>query len=117
LPYRHRVFANSFVARSVYIDVESRKWVGLQSGGVIVKDGETWTNLIMSEISHNAWPQAPMLFTGIVRGNLYWLRHVFGYLQEGGEIKNVRSFKRLIIANGLPSKNVLAVIEGKKTTC
>jgi len=101
---------SNFSARALYFDELGRKWIGLLSGGLIVKDGDSWVNVNLPDIfpagaavSANAMAKGE--FGSILIGTSQGL-----VIYSGGDISNAASYKRLTTAYGLPSNNVLDVI-------
>jgi hypothetical protein len=101
---------SNFSARALYFDERGRRWIGLLSGGLIVKDGDSLVNINFPQIfpsgtavSANAIAKGE--FGSILIGTSQGL-----VIYSGGDATAPESYKRLTTAYGLPSNNVLDVI-------
>ena len=102
---------SSFSAKSIFFDNEGRRWVGLLSGGVLVHYNNSWQNLNLPSI----FPSGVSINTNAISqgslGKIYFGTSAGLVIYQGGSITDEPSYKRLTTLNGLPSNNVLDVIE------
>jgi hypothetical protein len=104
----------SFRTTAMYTDREDRRWIGLRSGGVVVKIGSTWKSVNMPTI----FPPGTMInFNAITSDE-------FGYIyigtsaglvvfDNGGDVTDTTFYKRLTTADSLPSNNITGVAYDK----
>lgn len=108
------VLPAGFRTTAMYCDREGRRWVGLRSGGVVVRIGSTWKNVNMPTV---IMPGAMINFNAITSDE-------FGYIyigtnnglvifDNGGDVTDTTFYKRLTTADGLPSNNITGVAYDK----
>lgn len=102
---------STFSAKSIHFDTEGRQWLGLLTGGVLLRQNSNWQNLNLPNIfpagmavSQNAISQGQF-------GKIYFGTSTGLVIYNGGLVTDETSYKRLTTANGLPSNNILDVIE------
>lgn len=108
-------FTNNFTAKSIYFDSYGRQWIGLATGGVIVKDGAVWTSVNMGEI----FPLLVSVNTNAIsedqNKNIYIGTNNGLVVYKGGPLTDIASYTRYTTSDGLPSNNVLDICEQKTT--
>lgn len=108
------VLQPGFRTTAMYCDREGRRWVGLRSGGVVVKIGSSWKSVNMPTVIA---PGALVNFNAITSDE-------FGYIyigtssglvifDNGGDVTDTTFYKRLTTADGLPSNNITGVAYDK----
>jgi hypothetical protein len=104
---------STFTAKSIYFDSDGRQWVGLQLGGLLVKNGSLWTSVNMGEIlplnvaiNNNAIAEDKFgnIYIGTTNGLLIY---------KGGSLTDISSYERYTTVDGLPSNNILDICEEK----
>jgi hypothetical protein len=105
---------SNFSARAIYFDSYNNKWIGLLSGGLVVKEGDNWLNVNMAEIL----PAGTSIGTNGISGGSFgkvFIATSNGLLiYSGGDKTNPASYKLITMEDGLPSNNVLDVIERRE---
>ena len=92
-------------ATTIYFDADGRQWMGLLSGGIIVKDGTVWKNVNMPglfggiSINNNA-------ITGDDEGNIYIGTSSGLVVYTGGAVDAAGSYEKYTVNDGLPSNNI-----------
>ena len=106
---------SNFTAKSIYGDNAGRTWIGLLSGGLLVKQNVVWTNVNMPErfplgviINNNA-------ICGDRLGNVYIGTTNGLIIYRGGVLTDTASYLRLTTADGLPSNNITDICVDKTT--
>ena len=103
-----------FRTTAMYIDEEGRHWVGLRTGGVVVKLGNKWKAINMPSV---ITPGSSVNFNAITSDE-------FGYVyigtsdglivfDDGGNVTDASAYLRLTTAQGLPSNNITGVAYDK----
>ncbi len=103
-----------FRTTAMYCDREGRRWVGLRSGGVVVKIGSTWKAVNMPSVIA---PGSMVNFNAITSDE-------FGYIyigtnsglvvfDNGGDVTDTIFYKRITTADGLPSNNITGLAYDK----
>lgn len=93
---------------TIYFDADGRQWMGLISGGIIVKDGTVWKNVNMpglfegTSINNNA-------ITGDDEGNIYIGTSNGLIVYTGGAVDAAGSYEKYTVNDGLPSNNINGV--------
>lgn len=103
-----------FRTTAMYIDGEGRRWVGFRNGGLVVKTGTTWKSVNMPAV----FPAGTTVnFNAITSDE-------FGYIyigtsnglvifDNGGDVTDTTSYKRLTTTDSLPSNNITGVAYDK----
>lgn len=102
---------SNFSAKAIHFDTEGRRWVGLLTGGVLLHQNNTWQNLSLSNIFPAGMAVNQNAITQGQFGKIYFGTTTGLVIYNGGLITDEASYKRLTTANGLPSNNILDVIE------
>ncbi|MBL0357805.1 MAG: hypothetical protein IPP72_13370 [Chitinophagaceae bacterium] len=108
------VLPAGFRTTAMYVDAEDRRWIGLRSGGVVVKIGNTWKLVNMPTIFP---PGTTVNFNAITSDE-------FGYIyigtstglvvfDNGGEVTDTTFYKRLTTIDSLPSNNITGLAYDK----
>jgi len=108
------VLPAGFRTTSMYVDAEDRRWIGLRSGGVVVKIGGTWKSVNMPSIFP---PGTTVNFNAITSDE-------FGYIyigtnsglvvfDNGGDVTDIANYKRLTTTDTLPSNNITGLAYDK----
>jgi hypothetical protein len=108
------ILQTGFRTTAMYCDIEGRRWIGLRSGGVVVRIGNTWKNVNMPNV---ITPGAMVNFNAITSDE-------FGYIyigtnnglivfDNGGDVTDTTSYKRITTSDGLPSNNITGVAYDK----
>jgi hypothetical protein len=100
------VLPAGFTGKAIYGDNAGRIWIGLTTGGVVVKQSVVWTTVNMPErfpagtiINNNA-------ISGDRQGNVYIGTTNGLVIYKGGTLTDTNCYVRLTTADGLPSNNV-----------
>ena len=103
-----------FRTTAMYIDEEGRHWVGLRTGGVVVKLGNKWKVINMPSVITAG---ASVNFNAITSDE-------FGYVyigtsdglvvfDDGGNVTDANAYTRITTTQGLPSNNITGVAYDK----
>lgn len=104
----------SFRTTAMHVDGEKRRWIGLRSGGVLVKVGATWNLLNMPTI----FPAGTTINFNAITSDEYGYVYIgttngLVVYDNGGELTDTIFYKRLTTADGLPSNNITGVAYDK----
>lgn len=100
------VLSSGFRANAIYFDDLNRGWLGLQEGGIIIKSGAVWKT--MNEAS--VFPAGTLINTNAItsdqQGYVYIGTNNGLVIYKGGPVDAASSYKRVTIADGLPTNNI-----------
>ncbi|MBC7887890.1 MAG: hypothetical protein H7Z13_08365 [Ferruginibacter sp.] len=98
-----------FRANAIYFDSEGRQWIGLASGGVVVKEGAVWTSVNMISIFPPGTTVNFNAITGDDEGNIYIGTTNGLVIYSGGTVSSSGSYELLTNSDGLPSNNITGI--------
>lgn len=97
---------SGFRVNAIYFDSEGRQWIGLNSGGLVVKNGAVWKTVNMPDLLPAGTAINANAITGDDDGNIY-IGTTNGLLvYEGGSVDVSSSYAQYTVTDGLPSGNV-----------
>lgn len=102
---------SNFSARAIHFDMNGNRWIGLFSGGILVKEGDNWLNVNMPEILPTATSISTNGISSGKLGKVFFATSQGLVIYYGGDKLDPTSYKRITMVNGLPSNNVLDVVE------
>ncbi|MES2774159.1 MAG: hypothetical protein V4722_08240 [Bacteroidota bacterium] len=104
-----------FFVRSILFDTDGRQWLGLSSGGLVVKNGSQWATVNMPSI----FPVGTIVNNNSIfedsRGKIYVGTSNGLAIYSGGNIENTSSWKLMTTLDSLPHNNVFDICENTKT--
>jgi hypothetical protein len=108
------VLSSGFQANAIYFDGEGRQWIGLATGGVIVKDGSIWKSVNMSQVFASGTTVNNNAITGDNDGNIY-IGTTNGLVEyTGGAVDSASSYDLYTTADSLPSNNITGIAADNK---
>ena len=108
------ILSSGFQANAIYFDGEGRQWIGLSTGGVIVKDGSIWKSVNMSQIFASGTTINNNAIAGDNLGNIY-IGTTNGLVEyTGGPVDSASSYDLFTTADSLPSNNITGVAADNK---
>ena len=99
----------SFRANALYFDSEGRQWIGLNSGGLIVKTGVVWKTVNMPDILPPGTAVNSNAIAGDDEGNIYIGTSNGLLVYEGGALDVSTSYTKYTMTDGLPSNNITGI--------
>jgi hypothetical protein len=103
-----------FRATAMYVDEEDRRWIGLRTGGVVVKMGNIWKSVNMPR---RFIPGTTINFNAITSdefGNIYFgTTNGLVVYDNGGEVTDTTFYQLLTTTEGLPSNNITGIVYDK----
>ncbi len=98
-----------FRPNAIFFDSENRQWIGLASGGMVVKEGSIWTSVNMPSV----FPAGTTININAISedadGNIYIGTSNGLVVYSGGSVDNSLSYELLTTQDGLPSNNITGV--------
>jgi len=103
-----------FKANAIYFDGENRQWIGLATGGIIVKDGSVWKSMNNPAIFAAGTTVNINAITGDSYGNIF-IGTANGLVEyTGGPIDSASSYDLYTTVDGLPSNNITGIASDDK---
>lgn len=107
------LLTKTFQTKSIYMDVLGRKWLGMQTNGLVVQDnGGTWYQMDTAAF-RTIFPYGTIInnnaITGDKLGNVYIGTTNGLVFYNGGPLNQVGSFRRYTTVHGLPSNNIRGI--------
>lgn len=122
-PYDNRnvpLLPFGFSAQAILFDEAGNRWIGLKSGGLVIKQGDNWLKM---DIQSLITPGAQININAMVEdenGNVYigtsdgMLQYMSRKFSLGSSPDYPPSYKRYTTLNGLPDNNVTGLAYDKK---
>jgi pimeloyl-ACP methyl ester carboxylesterase len=111
------LLAAGFRAQAIYCDKEHKRWVGLQNGGLVVRDGTVWTGVNMPSI----FPVGTVVNNNAITeddfGNVYiGTNNGLVVYDGGGPVDDTLYYTRLTTSDSipLPSNNITGIAYDRK---
>jgi len=102
---------SNFIARAIHFDATGSRWIGLISGGLLVKENDNWININMPEILPAATAVSTNGISSGKFGKVFIATSQGLLIYNGGDKSIPASYTKVTTAEGLPSNNVLDAVE------
>ncbi len=100
------VLSSGFRANALYFDDQNRGWIGLSSGGIIIKSGSVWHTMNDASVIAPGAVVNPNAITSDQNGYVYIGTSAGLVVYRGGPLDSASSYRKITTADGLPGNNI-----------